>query len=355
MSHSPRVTIVSANYNKGGHVADCIQSVLSQTELRWELFFIDDGSTDGSFEIARDLFQDDVRCNFLINNTGIKGANAARNLGIEMARGEFVIFLDSDDILKVDCLEMRLKAFEENPTCDFLVFPMGIFFNQVGDSDIVCNVPTSEEDLVRFLNRDIVWQISGPIWKRSALKTLNGFDLQLQSQQDIDLHIRALTEGLSYRYFQVSPDVFYRRNVDSLPRKNSQSISHFLQRFEMIQRHYKMLKERKLMSAEVKLALACYLLDLGQMMRWHIGKLGKPKALETALNYWQKADAFDLVSKKEYRLGVRYIKFKHQMFYNRFPKLKNSISERYESQLGKLIFTPSKTYCNTTFADYGAQ
>jgi glycosyltransferase involved in cell wall biosynthesis len=355
LSNTPPVTIITANYNKGKDVTDCVDSVLAQTQTSWEFLFIDDGSTDGSFETAKAVAKGDERCKFLNNTTGIKGANAARNMGLDIAKGRYIIFLDSDDVMKADCLEKRLKAFEENSDYDYLVFPMGLFFDEVGDSDIICNIPTLENNLVRFLNRDIVWLISGPIWKKEVLKSLGGFDLDLQSQQDYDLHVRALIQDLPYKYFHTAPDVFYRRNVESLPRNNSQSVAHFNQRFEMIQRHYEMLKERKLVGAEVKLALSRYLLDLAQMMRWHIAELGKPKAFQTALTYWQKADEFYLVSKKEYRLGIRYIKFKHQMFYNRFPKLQKRISERYEKQLGKLIFTPSTTYCNTTLVDYGEQ
>lgn len=355
MSNLPLVTIITANFNKGKDVEDCVCSVLAQTETNWEFLFIDDGSTDDSVEIAKTITQGDNRCKFLHNNTGVKGANTCRNMGIEAAISPYIIFLDSDDVLAPFCLEQRLACYSENPQNDFLVFPVRIFFDNVGDSNVICNITTDEDDLVRFLNRDIVWQTSGPIWKVETLKAMNGFDTELQSQQDVDLHIRALIHGFSYCHFNVKPDVFYKRNVESLPRKNSQSVAHFKMRFEMIQRHYKMLKNSNLLNAKVKQALASYLLDLGQMMRWHIAELGKPKALQTALNYWQKANEFNLVPKKEYRLGIRYIKFKHQMFYNRFPKLQNSISERYEKQLGKLIFTPSTTYCNTTLADYGGQ
>ncbi len=347
----PDLTIITANYNKGSVVIDCVKSVRDQTVGSWELLFVDDGSDDGSFEMAQEAAEGDVRCVFLENTTGIKGANAARNMAIDLAKGTFVLFLDSDDLLAPDCVASRLEDFEKYPELDMLIYPMGLFNTKVGDSALISNIPKEEGDLDRFLDRDVAWLISGPTWKTDALKRLGGFDLLLQSQQDYDLHIRSLIEGLSYKYFHKKPDVFYRREISSVPRQNSQSVGHFRQRFEMILRHHTMLLEAGKIDDTKRKYLARYLLDLAQMMRWHRNTLGKD-ALKEGLSFWEKADALQLVDRKTYQRGVKYIRFKHNMLFNRVPGIQKRLEANFRSKLKGYMFSPSTTYCNTTLADY---
>lgn len=352
MTVQPQVAIITANYNKGKDVVDCVKSVLAQTNPNWEFYFVDDGSDDGSFELAKEAASGDERCIFLKNETGTKGANAARNMALGLSVAPYVIFLDSDDVMVPTCIERRLLDFEKYPDADYLVYPMGIFFDAIGDSDLICNIPMAADDLHRFLDRDIVWLISGPIWTKKALDALGGFDLALHSQQDYDLHVRALILDLPYQYLHCSPDIYYRRNVTSLPRQNSQSIEHFRQRYQMIQRHHDLLVKHDKLDTEAKNLLARYLLDLAQMMRWHIGSLGKKEALKEALIFWNSAKQLSLVSSEKLDLGKRYIRFKHQMLFNRLPMIQRWRNVSLQKKLGNLIFKPSTTYCQVTLEDY---
>ena len=348
---NPKISIVTPNFNKGEVVRECISSVHSQSFQNWELHFIDDGSTDGSFEAAIEAANGDERILFSKNTTGIKGANAARNQGIENVKSEFVIFLDSDDLMTPNCLEQRLNDFARYPDLDFITYPMGLFINEIGDSEFISNIPTEKSDLHRFLDRDIVWLISGPTWKKSALESLGCFDLNLQSQQDYDLHVRSLIKGLKYKYIHRIPDIYYRREVDSVPRRTSQSLDHFRQRFNMILHHEEMLREEGILNEKERLLLARYILDLAQMMRWHIADLGR-KAQTEALAMWEKAYELKLVSKDRYGVGITYIRFKHNMTFNRLGFLQRYLEKNFRKHLGDLIFHPSTTYCQVTMADY---
>ena len=348
---NPKLTVITPNFNKGDAVIQCVQSVLNQSFKDWEFIFVDDGSSDDSFEKAIESAKADGRCLFLKNTTGIKGGNAARNLGIEKSRSEFIIFLDSDDLMMENCLRDRLNDFNANPDLDFIAYPMGIFNTEISDSKIISNIPTTTTDLHRFLNRDIVWQISGPIWKKTALEKLGGFDLTLHSQQDVDLHIRALISGMQYKYIHRTPDIYYRREIHSIPRQTSQSLDHFRQRFNMILRHTEMLREARKLNDDERLIQARYILDLAQMMRWHIGKM-QSGALKEALAMWQKAKELDLVNKKQYDIGISYIRFKHNMIFNRSKSLQRYLEKKFRKNLVGLIFQPSLTYCNVTVSDY---
>ncbi|HKL03961.1 MAG TPA: glycosyltransferase family A protein [Cryomorphaceae bacterium] len=346
-----RVAIITPNFNKGDCVVECINSVREQTHENWELLFVDDHSTDQSKLKAEKLAGIDSRISVYTNPKGTKGANAARNLGLSKTEAEYVVYLDSDDLMTPECLENRLADFAEHPECALLIYPTGLFNNVLGDSDVICNIPSEKSDLERFLGRDIVWLISGPIWRRETLLDLDGFDLNLHSQQDFDLHVRALIKGYNYKYFHKQPDVFYRRNIESIPRRQSQSLEHFRDRFKMQLKHHRLLMDFDKLNKNTERLISRSILDLAQMMRWHMTEMGN-MALKEAEEMWATCRELKLVEQKEYRIGLKYIRFKHQMIYNRLPALKRTLEKRYHKKLDGLIHHPSQTYCKVTMADY---
>lgn len=350
--NSPRISIITPNYNKGEFMAACIASVLDQTFSDWEMIIIDDGSTDGSDAIAERAATENKRIRFKRNPPETKGAAQARNIGLETARGDLIIFLDSDDLLHPECLAERVSDMDAAPDLGYIVYPTAIFHREIGDSPYICNIPTDEPNLHRFLNRDIVWLISGPVWRKSILMDLGGFDPSLHSQQDYDLHVRALIEEIPYAYRHTSAKAFYRQDVESMPRKHSQSAGHFRARFNMVRRHYFLLAEKGRTTPAIEQLVARYLLDLAQMMRWHQAALGSGEALRIAREFWNSARELELVDRRRYFMGKRYIRFKHAMIFNRAPGLQSAIEQRFRRRLDGLIFYPSRTYCKVTMSDY---
>ncbi len=111
------VSIITPNYNCGRFIAQTIESVLAQTYSYWEMIIVDDCSTDDSVQIARQYAEKDSRIK-VIENKKNSGAAISRNKAIEMALGEFVAFLDSDDIWLPSKLEKQI-AFMRDNNCDF--------------------------------------------------------------------------------------------------------------------------------------------------------------------------------------------------------------------------------------------
>lgn len=136
------------------------------------------------------------------------------------ARGKYLIFLDSDDLLAPTCLEQRVRYFEENSDCDFLAFNTLLFREKIGDYNYLWNVDSDESDLCRFLRQDVVWHTSGPIHRKEALlKHKQWFDESLPFWQDFEFHTRYLFKKPTFRKFlHLEPDHFCRRH-------RSQSIS----------------------------------------------------------------------------------------------------------------------------------
>lgn len=209
------VSIVVPVYNRADVIDETVQSVLDQTYPDWELLLVDDGSTDTSRDVLNMLSSQDSRIKPFYRETfsKIKGAPVCRNIGLEQAKGTYVMFLDSDDILKSDSLENRVSKFEIYTDCDVLVFPGAFFTKEISDSDRLWNKFTDEDDLLRFLRGDVVWQTTGPIWKRSYLLEQGlKFDETAASSQDWEFHIHSLLKHPKYSKIDVQPDYFVRRD-----------------------------------------------------------------------------------------------------------------------------------------------
>ena len=106
-----RVSIIVPCYNSTRYLSACVDSVLAQTMPDFEVLLIDDGSTDGTLALAQALAARDARLRVLHQENA--GVSAARNLGLAHARGEWITFVDSDDLLAPDALETMLYAAAE--------------------------------------------------------------------------------------------------------------------------------------------------------------------------------------------------------------------------------------------------
>jgi len=201
------VSIITPCYNKGAYISETIESVIKQTYDNWELIIVDDLSTDNSVKIIQENFFDErIK---LIQNTTNKGANYSRNLAIKEARGNYIIFLDADDLLATNCLAERVKQIK-NTNFHFCVFSMGTFKNKLGDFDYQW-MPDSKNPLKDFLQHNLPWSILQPIWRKDFLVEIGGFDINFKRLQDVELHTRALiTTDLKFKQFIGKPDCFYR-------------------------------------------------------------------------------------------------------------------------------------------------
>jgi glycosyltransferase involved in cell wall biosynthesis len=181
-----------------------MNSVAVQSFKTWEHIVVDDGSDDGTCEEVTRRMDADSRIRYVRRTGERSGANVCRNLGIAESSGEFIVFLDSDDLLAPDCLGRRVEVMRRNLDLDFSTFRAGIFEHTVGDIRSEFDSQLTGDDLLRFLFFECPWIITGPVWRRASLLRLGLFDESLPSWQDIDLHVRAITAGFRYLRF---PDV----------------------------------------------------------------------------------------------------------------------------------------------------
>ncbi len=217
----PLISIIIPTYNRAALVLETLNSVLKQTYNNWECIVVDDGSTDETIHKLTKVISADHRFKVIVNKR-TKGAPGSRNTGAQVAIGEYLIFLDSDDLLSADCLSSRIEKFRQHPGCDFLVFSTIEFKEVINDLNILINVVTTENVVERFLNMDVPWLTSGPIWRRDKFLSL-AWKEELLSWQDWDLHIRALMNNYNFLFFSVVDN--YHRCDFKIPAINSISTS----------------------------------------------------------------------------------------------------------------------------------
>ena len=112
MKEKPLVSIVVPCYNAAKYLAACLNSVVAQDYENWECILINDGSRDETLEILSEFAAQNPKLKvFSQDNAGL---SASRNRGMDLAKGEFVYFLDSDDLLSADAINVLVSAFDDN-------------------------------------------------------------------------------------------------------------------------------------------------------------------------------------------------------------------------------------------------
>ena len=187
MANFPKISVIVPVYNTEKYLHRCIDSVLAQTYKDFELLLIDDGSKDSSGAICDEYAARDSRVKVFHKENG--GVSSARNAGLAIASGDWIMHLDGDDWIEPDMLE-RLIQKGEDTGADIV---MGDFLFAYSDRDILYILPDWDNNKTASLNRYItsVWTcVWGGIHKRSLYEVY-----QLKSPQGVtyceDFHLMA--------------------------------------------------------------------------------------------------------------------------------------------------------------------
>ncbi len=186
MASSPLVSVLIPLFDKERFVGAAVESALGQTHPNVEVLVLDDGSTDRSLdELAR---IDDQRLTVVSRPN--RGANATRNELLAMARGDFVQFLDADDLLDPRKLEQQLAVYADDIDVVFCGYRT---IDERGSETLVAGPDV--EDLVRSLAAAEPATIHLPLNRRATLAEFGGFDPALRASQEYELHLRLATTG----------------------------------------------------------------------------------------------------------------------------------------------------------------
>ena len=179
----PMVSVVIPVYNGEAYLRTAVESVLQQDYGNIQLIIIDDGSTDGSAEIARS-FHEAV----YIRQTN-EGQSSARNRGIEEAGGDLIAFLDQDDLWPRQKLRTQVTFMMDNPHLDFTLARMSVFLEEGVRWPSSLNRSHYDTHPVGYLPGTL-------LARRAAFEKIGDFDTSLKVSDDSEWFFRARDEGL---------------------------------------------------------------------------------------------------------------------------------------------------------------
>lgn len=192
------ISIIIPVFNAERYLAEAIESVLMQSVKPLEIIVVNDGSTDKSEKVAN-TFKNDI-CYLLQEN---KGASAARNLGISLAKGSLLAFLDADDVWTAHKLELQLKALKKNPELDMVFGNVEQFVSPELDAE-------NGNRLRSELKIMPGYYVGTMLIKRESFQQVGLFKEDLQLAEFIDWFSRAEDMKLHYK---VLPEVVTKRRI----------------------------------------------------------------------------------------------------------------------------------------------
>lgn len=216
----PKVSIIIPTYNRAHLLGETLESVLAQTYENWECIVVDDGSTDHTDELLEFYDKKDSRIQFYHRPSHkSKGANACRNYGFEVSKGEYIQWLDSDDILNKDKVGSQVKALEKNSSFGIATCKFGYIDQHLGKSSSIReNVKTYNNfqkgyDLLEYFGRySEYFPPHVYLVKRSCVVEVGLWDESLSINQDGEFLTRILLG--SWPIIFVEAAVLYRINMN---------------------------------------------------------------------------------------------------------------------------------------------
>ena len=179
----PLVTIIMPAYNREIYIREALTSLFADTYSPKEVIVVDDGSTDGTASIVKEF--PGVR--YLVQEN--KGVSAARNRAIEAACGDYITFLDSDDLWIPGRLDMTITVFEQDPTLDYLLGMQETFLEQG-----FAKPPGLPQSRLDEHQESIGTGVLTA--KRSCFEMIGNFNPELRRGEDLDWLSRAISAGL---------------------------------------------------------------------------------------------------------------------------------------------------------------
>ena len=239
----PLISVVVPCYNQAQYLDECLQSVLNQTYQDWECIIVNDGSPDHTEEIAKKWVEKDARFRYLFKENG--GLSSARNAGIEIAKGEWILPLDADDKIGVRYLELAEKEFGNYN----LIYCKAFLFGAV-EAPLI----NSDFNYAQLLYKNPFF--CSAIFKKIFWEQVKGYDSNfIYGYEDWDFFINIIYNITNIKVIQLDyTGFYYRRKEESMDitvnadneKKNyskslliSKHLKHYANSFEYIQQHFK--------------------------------------------------------------------------------------------------------------------
>ncbi len=300
------VSIIIPTYNRAHLIGETLDSILAQTYENWECIVIDDGSTDTTEEVVSDYITRDSRIQYHHRSEEhLPGGNGARNYGLSLAKGDYVIFFDSDDLMTEDHIVIKVNAIQTHPV-DYVIAKTK-FFNSEISLESYYSFDECTVSIENYLFEKINWLTLDIIVKSSIIQGIF-FNEHLKSGQEYNFYSKLVCKSEKYKFINkiVSLRRYHHNSIRShLKSKEQRLADTFYKKFYTYQDIYTQLP-KKLRRAFL---LVCIdrALKSNQLFRNNLYELTKftyqeigTKAIYIPLIYMSKR-----VFKSPYRLRAR--------------------------------------------------
>jgi glycosyltransferase involved in cell wall biosynthesis len=200
LTNLPTISIIVPCYNQASFLPETLNSVLAQTAANWECIIVNDGSTDDTEAVAKEWAAKDERFKYIHQQNS--GLSAARNTGIESAKGEYILPLDADDLIGKEYIEKALKAYEANKNLKLVYCLANKFGSENGQWELP---PYSYQYLL--MNNCI---FCSAIYPKSVWEVVGGYNIDFKKgYEDWDFWLKILDEESSV--YQIPEHLFSYR------------------------------------------------------------------------------------------------------------------------------------------------
>lgn len=206
------VSIILATYNRGHLIEEVLDSIASQSYSNWECIIVDDGSVDNTKQVLQPILQSDTRFKyFKRNSTYKKGLPGSRNMGLELAKGDAIIFFDDDDIVHPDNLKINLEilAFHEADFCRYDKKPFVGAWNAeiIKDGDFSTR-PVGIQEIEKMIKGELPFASCTVMWDKKCFLN-EKFNENLQYAEEWELYSRLLSLG--FKGVSIDKVLYYNR------------------------------------------------------------------------------------------------------------------------------------------------
>ena len=196
------VSVIVPTFNRADLIGETLRSVVAQTYRPIELVVVDDGSTDCTREVVERFAGEagpDLRVRYVAQEN--RGVSAARNRGLVESRGEFIQYLDSDDLLRADKLALQVGELARRPELDF-VYSGSAMFSEIPDDSATpyTGLPTSDPLVTCVGSHPLPWRTDSGVYRRRLCVEAGPWDESLYCWEDWEYHCRVClaTDRIGY-------------------------------------------------------------------------------------------------------------------------------------------------------------
>lgn len=227
---SQLISIIIPTHNFGFIIHETLNSLIAQTYSDWEAIILDDGSNDNTEEVVSQYIKKDHRFRYLKQEN--RGVSAARNKALSLAKGEWIQFLDADDLISPEKLEQQLLFLNRNPDVDICYSNHGYFETdkpgiihpdfEMNNHNWLKKLCAQGKVMVNSLLTGNIAVISSPLTRKSVIMAVGGFPEQSKHTEDWEFWLKCALNGAFFCHLE-------HPNAQTLIRIHSRNTSRNIQ------------------------------------------------------------------------------------------------------------------------------